>query len=126
MPQPRTQRVSESGFPRYGAIFDVNLDPIVGSEIGKRRPAVVVSNDVNNQYADTVTVLPITSQQARRHYPFEVLAPRGVAGLTANSRVKANQIRTIDKARLARLRGQLPPEYVAQVKDAIRIHLDLT
>jgi len=86
---------------------------------------VVVSNDVNNQYADTVTVLPITSQQARGHYPFEVLVPRGVAGLTANSRVKANQIRTIDKARLTRLRGQLPPEYVAQVQQAIRVHLDL-
>ena len=125
MPQPRTQRVSESGFPRYGAIFDVNLDPIVGSEIGKRRPAVVVSNDVNNQYADTVTVLPITSQQASRHYPFEAVVPRGIAGLTANSRVKANQIRTIDKARLRRLRGQLPPEYVAQVQQAIRVHLDL-
>lgn len=125
MPQSGAQRKRQSGFPRYGAIFDVNLDPVVGSEIGKRRPAVIVSNDVNNQYADIVTVLPVTSQQAHRHYPFEVLVPRGVAGLTANSRVKANQIRTIDKARLARLRGQLPPEYVAHVQDAIRVHLNL-
>ena len=125
MPRTQPQRVGRSDFPHYGAIFDVDLDPIIGSEIGKRRPAVVVSNDVNNQYANTVTVLPITSQQTRRHYPFEVLVPRGVAGLTANSRVKANQIRTIDKARLTRLRGQLPPEYVAQVQQAIRVHLDL-
>ena len=120
------QRVTPAYFPRYGAIYDVDLDPVVGFETGRRRPALVVSNDVNNQYAATVTVLPITGQPASKHYPFEVLVPVGVGGLTVDSRVKANQVRTVDKARLVRLRGQLPPQYLPEVKNALRVHLDLT
>jgi mRNA interferase MazF len=119
------QRITPAQFPRYGAIYDVNLDPVVGSEIGKRRPALVVSNDVNNQYAATVTVLPITGQPASKHYPFEVLLPAGVGGLTKHSRAKADQIRTVDKARLVRHRGQLPAQYLPEVKNTLRVHLDL-
>ena len=126
MPGAGVQGVMPAHFPRYGAIYDVDLDPVVGSETGKRRPALVVSNDVNNQYAATVTVLPITGQPASKQYPFEVLVSAGVAGLTVDSRVKANQVRTVDKARLVRLRGQLPAQYVPEVKKALRIHLDLT
>src|SRR3990170_1492462 len=99
-------------FPRYGAIYDVDLDPVVGSETGRRRPALGGLNDVNNQYAATVTVVPITGQPASKHYPFEVFVPAGVGGLTVDSRVKANQVRTVDKARLVRLRGQLPTQYL--------------
>ena len=113
----------ETAFPRYGEIYDVDLDPVVGSETGKRRPALIVSNDIGNQYSDTVTVLPITGQPAKKTYPFEVLIPEGVAGLTANSRIKANQIRTVDKIRLVGLRGSLPPQYLSQAKKAIDTHL---
>lgn len=126
MVQPEPERTAQVDFPRCGSIYDVNLSPVVDSETGKRRPALVVSNDVNNQYAATVTVLPITGQPAAKEYPFEVLVPAGVGGLTVDSRVKANQVRTVDKARLVRLRGQLPARYVPEVKDALRIHLNLT
>lgn len=126
MLEAEVQRVAQSDFPRYGAIYDVELDPVVGSETGRRRPALVVSNDVNNQYAATVTVLPITGQPAAKQYPFEVLLPAGVGGLTVDSRVKANQVRTVDKTRLVRLRGQLPAQYLPEVKKALRIHLNLT
>lgn len=126
MLEAEAQRLAQSDFPRYGAIYDVELDPVVGSETGRRRPALVVSNDVNNQYAATVTVLPITGQPAAKQYPFEVLVPAGVGGLTVDSRVKANQVRTVDKARLVRLRGQLPAQYLPEVKKALRIHLNLT
>lgn len=126
MLEAEAQRVAQSDFPRYGAIYDVELDPVVGSETGRRRPALVISNDVNNQYAATVTVLPITGQPAAKQYPFEVLVPAGVGGLTVDSRVKANQVRTVDKARLVRLRGQLPAQYLPEVKKALRIHLNLT
>ena len=125
MVQPKAERVTEIDFPRYGDIYDVNLDPVVGSETGKCRPALIVSNDVNNQYSETVTVLPITGQPARKHYPFEVLLLKGVAGLTVDSRVKANQIRTVDKARLVGFRGTLPSEYLPQVEKALKIHLKL-
>ncbi|MBI2305565.1 MAG: type II toxin-antitoxin system PemK/MazF family toxin [Chloroflexi bacterium] len=112
-------------FPRYGDIYEVNLDPVVGSETGKRRPALVVSNDINNELSQTVTVLPITGQPARKEYPFEVLVPKGVAGLTADSRIKANQIRTVDKRRMVSFRGSLPSQYLPQVEKALRIHLNM-
>lgn len=125
MAQTKAQRTDETSFPRYGEIYEVELDPVVGSEIGKRRPALVVSNDVNNQYAETVTVLPITGQPARKQYPFEVVVPRGVGGLTVDSRVKCNQIRTVDKKRLVLFKGGLPLQYLPQVAKALKIHLNL-
>jgi len=117
--------VSEASFPRYGGIYEVNLDPVVGSETGKHRPALIVSNDINNEFSQTVTILPVTGQPARKQYPFEVLVPKGVAGLTADSRGKANQIRTVDKRRLVSFRGSLPSQYLPQVEEALKIHLNL-
>jgi len=58
-------------FPKRDQIWFVSLDPVVGHEIGKTRPALVISNDRNNQFADTVTVLPITSK-TEKIYSFEV------------------------------------------------------
>jgi mRNA interferase MazF len=113
------------GFPRYGDIYDVNLDPVVGSETGKRRPALVVSNDINNEFSQTVTVLPITGQAAEKEYPFEVLVPKGIAGLTLDSRIKANQIRTVDKHRLVSFRGSLTSQYLQEVEKTLKIHLNL-
>lgn len=125
MSQREPKPIPEASFPRYGDIYEVNLDPAVGSETGKRRPALVVSNDINNEFSQTVTVLPITGQPARKQYPFEVLVPKGVAGLTADSRIKANQIRTVDKRRLVSFRGSLPSEYLPQVEKALKIHLNM-
>lgn len=115
----------QSQFPQFGDIWDTNFDPVVGSEIAKRRPALIVSNNVGNKFTGRVTVLPLTSQPSDRKYPFEVLVPKGVGGLTADSRIMANQIRTIDKKRLISLRGTLPVEYIPQVEKAIKIHLNM-
>lgn len=112
-------------FPRYGEIYETELDPVVGAEMAKRRPALIVSNDENNEFAQTVSIVPITSAAAARAYPFEVLLPRDAGGLRLDSRAKANQIRTVDKLRLRRFVGTLPPEYVTQVRQALRIHLNL-
>ena len=125
MVQRTGSRAHETDFPRYGEIHEVELDPTVGAVMGKRRPALVVSRDANNRYAETVTVLPITGQPASREYPFEVFLPRGVGGLTLDSRVKANQIRTVDKRQLVGLRGELPLEYISQIHKALKIHLNL-
>ncbi len=126
MSQAKADPRTEPAFPRYGDIYQVTLDPIVGSEIGKRRPALVVSNDSNNEYAQTVTVAPITGQPAKKQYPFEVLIPEGVGGLDRKSRVKCNQVRTVDKRRLTMRIGDLPPQYVGQVQQALRIHLNIS
>jgi mRNA interferase MazF len=110
-------------FPRRGEVYDVNFEPVVGSEIGKRRPAIVVSNDLNNRFSNTVTVVPVTSAPARRDYPYEVRVPGGVAGMERDSRAKCNQIRTVDKRRVARFRGALAQDYQALLERAIKVHL---
>ena len=117
--------MSERIFPRYGDIYEVNLNPVIGSETGKCRPGLIVSNDINNEFSQTVTVLPITSQPARKQYPFEVLVLKDVAGLTADSRIKANQVRTVDKLRLVSFVGSLPSEYLPKVEKALKIHLNM-
>ncbi|MCB9337005.1 MAG: type II toxin-antitoxin system PemK/MazF family toxin [Lewinellaceae bacterium] len=108
-----------------GEIFWANLSPTIGSEISKTRPVLIVSNDANNEHADTVTILPITSSTSRI-YPFEVLVPSGQANLTSDSKVKANQIRTIDKRRIGNKIGALPPKLLGEIEQAILIHLDIT
>ena len=114
-----------SQFPHYGEIWDADFNPTVGTEIAKRRPALIVSNDFNNRFAGRVTVLPLTSRPSRDDYPFEVIVPKGTGGLTATSRILANQIRTIDKKRLVSLRGTIPVLYIPQVEKAIKIHLNM-
>lgn len=110
-------------FPRRGEVYDVNFDPVVGSEISKLRPAVIVSNDANNRYSATVTVVPFTSATSRRDYPFEARLPAGVGGLTSDSRAKCDQVRTVDKQRVAVRRGLIPADYQKRIDEALRIHL---
>lgn len=79
---------------KRGEIYYANLSPTVGSEIDKSRPVLVVSNDANNPAANTVTILPITSN-ITRVYPFEVLLNPEDSGLSKSSKVQVQQIRTI-------------------------------
>lgn len=108
---------------KRGDIYWVKLDPVEGSEIGKIRPAVVISNDINNELADTITIVPITSSVGKV-YPFEVLIRKGTANLAEDSKVKANQIRTVDKRRLKNLIGTVPADVLEQIGNAVKIHLD--
>ena len=108
-----------------GEIYVAALDPVIGREISKTRPVVVVSNDLNNQFAATVTVLPITSMNLDRIYPFEVFLPKGSGGLPKDSKAKADQIRTLDKARLAKLVGKVDQKQITAIDKAIRIHLGM-
>jgi len=112
-------------FPRRGEIWLVSLGPTTGSEIGKTRPALVISNDRNNQFADTVTVIPITSK-TKRIYPFEAFLSRQETHLPRDSKAKSNQIRTIDKRRLIKLLAKLSSEKIAEVEQAILIHLGIS
>ena len=106
-----------------GEIYLADLNPTVGSEISKTRPVLIVSNDINNQYAATVTILPITST-TDKIYPFEVFLPTGEGNLKNDSKAKANQIRTIDKLRLKKLFGKISEEKSKEIKKAILIHLE--
>lgn len=112
-------------FPQRGEIWLVSLEPVVGHEIGKTKPALVISNDRNNQYAETVTVLPITSK-TERLYPFETFLPKKNTNLPFDSKIKSNQIRTIDKKRLIKLLGKISEEKIKEVEQALLIHLGFT
>ena len=107
-----------------GEIYLADLNPTVGSEIAKTRPVLIVSNDTNNQYAATVTIVPITST-TEKIYPFEVFLPQGEGNLTNDSKAKANQIRTIDKLRLKRRLGKINEETLKEIERAILIHLEI-
>lgn len=112
------------GFPRYGTIYETNLDLNVGSTAGNSGQAVVVSRDEGNQFSATVTVLPI-EEASGKIYPYEVGILQAIPGLKPNSRIQANCIRTVDKSRLARFIGVLPLDYLTQITTALTIHLDL-
>jgi len=111
---------------RKGNIYLAALDPVVGKEIAKTRPVLVVSNDKNNEFSGTVTILPITSKNLQKNYPFEVFIAKGTANLPKNSKVKADQIRTLDKSRLVKFVGELKRFEMNQIERALKIHLALS
>ncbi len=91
--------------PQRGEIYWVNLDPTIGSEIAKTRPAVIISNNVGNQYAERVIVAPLTTANVGKVYPFEVKLEAGEGGIAQTSKVLLDQIRTVDKSRLGQKWG---------------------
>jgi mRNA interferase MazF len=110
---------------KRGDICIAALDPVVGKEISKTRPVVIVSNDKNNAFSDTVTILPITSKNLKKIYPFEVLLPQGSGKLPKDSKVKTDQIRILDKSRIVAILGKLDESEVKSVERALKIHLAL-
>jgi mRNA interferase MazF len=110
---------------KRGSIYVAALDPVIGKEISKTRPVVVVSNDINNLYSGTVTIIPITSKNLQKIYPFEVLLAKGNGNLSKNSKIKSNQIRTLDKTRIVKFIGALDKKIMDQIDKSIKIHLAL-
>jgi mRNA interferase MazF len=109
---------------RRGDIWTVNFEPVVGSEQGKARPALIIQNDIGNRYSPVLIVAALTSgDTARYDVEVEIRAPEG--GLERDSLVLLNQIRTVDKRRLGRYWGRLAPSTMARVDDAIGISLGL-
>ena len=112
-----------------GEIRVVDLDPARGSEANKRRPAVIVSNDGANGTAfrlnrGVITVVPVTSNVDRVH-PFQVLLPAAVCGLPADSKAQAEQVRSVAIERVGRRIGQLTAPLLADLDEALRLHLAL-
>jgi mRNA interferase MazF len=107
----------------------VDLDPVRGSEAGKRRPAVIVSNDGANLTAarlgrGVVTVVPVTSN-TQRIYPFQVLLPTDECGLRSDSKAQAEQVRSVAYERVGEPIRRLPPHLMADLDAALRLHLGL-
>jgi mRNA interferase MazF len=112
-----------------GEIWQVDLDPARGSEANKQRPAVVVSNDRANATATrlgrgVVTVVPVTSNVAKV-YPFQVFLSAVTTGLAVDSKAQAEQIRSVATERLRRRIGRVSPAELAEIDQALRLHLEL-
>ena len=108
-------------------IYRANFDPVVGSEQGKSRPVLVVSEDDINDLLNCINILPISSRQDNRFiYPNEVLLPIGTSNLPNESIVLCHQIRTIDKRRLSIPYGQIIDNTLQlEVFNALRFQLGI-
>lgn len=114
---------------RRGEIRLVDLEPVVGAEADKRRPAVLVSNDGANSTAQrlgrgVVTVVPVTSN-TRRVYPFQVLLPAVDTGLPVDSKAQAEQLRAVAVERVGERIGVMTTDLLAALDEALRLHLAL-
>ncbi len=114
---------------RRGEVRVIDLDPVRGHGANKRRPAVIVSNDGANSTAErlgrgVLTVVPVTSS-TDRVFPFQVLLPASSTGLRHDSKAQAEQVRAVAVERIGELVGELPPDLVAALDEALRLHLSL-
>jgi mRNA interferase MazF len=111
--------------PTRGEIYLVNFDPTVGAEIQKTRPALIVQNDIANRHSPITIVAAVTSQFDDPLYPTEVLIRSPEGGLTVDSVVLLNQVRSVDKRRLVRRLGALTPTTMERVTRALQISLGM-
>lgn len=121
-----SRKTQEVGFPRRGDIYLVNFDPTIGAEIRKTRPALIVQNDIANQYSPITILAAITSKFDIPPYPTEVIMETWESGLSQRSSVLLNQVRSVDRQRLVKRVGHASPETMQRVDRAVQISLGLT
>ncbi len=115
--------MSNYSFPRRGEVWLVSLDPTVGHEVQKTRPAVVVTNDIYNEHNWVVLVVPLTSRGDPAYDQVAVVPPDGCV---ANPSVTLpDQVRAVDRQRLVKRLGALAPGTIQQIDRSLRIVLDL-
>ena len=110
---------------RRGDIYYADLSPVVGSEQGGVRPVLIIQNDMGNRHSPTVIAAAITSQMNKAKLPthIELLDPH--CGLTRDSVVLLEQVRTLDKRRLRERMGHLDEVRMQMVDTAIAVSLGL-
>jgi mRNA interferase MazF len=111
--------------PRRGEAYLVSLDPTLGAEIQKTRPALIVQNDIANRASPITIVAAITASFDSRLYPTEVLIRAPEGGLDIDSVVLLNQIRSIDRQRLVRRLGRASSATMGRVDRALMLSLGL-
>ena len=110
---------------KRGEIYYADLSPVVGSEQGGIRPVLIVQNDMGNRYSPTVIAAAITSQRDKAKLPTHIELNAHSCGLSKNSVVLLEQVRTLDKRRLKEKMGELPPEAMHSVDSALSISFGL-
>lgn len=109
---------------RRGDIYLVDFDPVVGSEQGGIRPALVLQNDIGNFFSPLLMVAPVTTQLKRLDLPTHVLLDK-VGGLNATSMVEIEQSNSIDKQRVHRYLGKISKEQMKAVEAALLIEFGM-
>lgn len=110
---------------KKGDLFFADLSPVVGSEQGGVRPVLVVQNDVGNKYSPTIIVAAVTSQTSKAKLPTHVELAAAQGGLSKNSVVLLEQLRTIDKQRLKERIGALNEWQIPVVDEALGVSLGI-
>jgi mRNA interferase MazF len=110
-----------------GDVYLVNLDPIVGKEIGKARPAVIIQNDIGNKFSPVTIIAPISSvKEITKPLPIMIFLEKGEAGLKEECYVDCGQIRTVDKdVRLISKFGSLDKSKMFEIDKALKISFSL-
>ncbi len=110
---------------KRGEIYYADLSPVVGSEQGGIRPVLIVQNDVGNKYSPTVIAAAITSQQDKTELPTHIKVDADDCGLSKNSIVLLEQVRTIDKQRLKERMGSLGSGAMNRIDRALSVSFGL-
>ncbi len=110
---------------RKGDVFMVDLSPVVGSEQGGLRPAVIVQNDVGNKFSPTTIVACVTSKLHKAKLPTHIELNSAYCSLKQDSILLLEQIRTIDKSRLKEKICSLPNDVLDKMNKALIISLQL-
>ena len=110
---------------RRGDIYYADLSPVVGSEQGGMRPVLIIQNDTGNRYSPTVIAAAITSQTGKAKLPTHIDLPVDSCGLTRDSVILLEQVRTLDKSRLRERMGRLDEPAMHQVDNAIAVSFGL-
>ncbi len=110
---------------KRGDIYYADLSPVVGSEQGGMRPVLIVQNDVGNKHSPTVIAAAITSQINKAKLPTHIELGAKTYGLSKDSVILLEQIRTIDKKRLKDRMGKLDDKLMDKVDNAIAVSFGL-
>lgn len=110
---------------RRGEIYYADLSPVVGSEQGGVRPVLIVQNDIGNRYSPTVIAAAITSQTGKTRLPTHISINADKCGLSKDSIVLLEQVRTLDKKRLKERMGNLDEVSMQKINQALTISFGL-
>ena len=110
---------------KRGEIYYADLSPVVGSEQGGMRPVLIVQNDVGNKFSPTVIAAAITSQRFKTNLPTHIQVNADECGLTKDSIVLLEQVRTIDKQRLKERMGNLDEKDMSRIDKALYVSFGL-
>ncbi len=112
---------------KRGEMYLVNLNPIVGSEQGGKRPVLIIQNDIGNKHSSTVIVAAVTARITKGHLPTHVEISKGYenGGLLMDSVILLEQIRTLDKERLIKKIGMIKDDTMDEVNDCLLVSLGM-